>query len=95
MSLRQEGRRPDVADLAELCPALDAAVRAGPPRLAPHLVGEELGQVRDVGGVLHQHLRKISQCGRKTCVIAQALASPAADTRSGIRSCGEDASPRP
>ena len=78
MSLRQEGRGPDVADLAELCPALDAAVRAGPPRLAPHLVGEELGQVRDVGGVLHQHLRvgagyytiaittlrKISQCGR-------------------------------
>ena len=57
MSLRQEGRGPDVADLAELCPALDAAVRAGPPRLAPHLVGEELGQVRDVGGVLHQHLR--------------------------------------
>ena len=47
---------PDVADVAELRPALDAAVGAGPPPLSLHLVVEELGQVRDIGRVVLQNL---------------------------------------
>ena len=48
----EERGGPDVADVAELRPALDAAVGTGPPPLSLHLVVEELGQVRDIGRVV-------------------------------------------
>ena len=56
--MRKEWRCPDVADPAELRPALNAPVGAGPARLGLHLVVEELWQLRDVGAVVTQHLQQ-------------------------------------
>ena len=56
--LGKERRGPDVSDPTELGPALDAPVGAGPAGLGLHLVVEELGQLRNVGAVVTQHLQQ-------------------------------------